>query len=151
MAGNVRCLGRMKVERGVNAGGQRLVVHGYRMSLPEDLEMVERRAASRTRYHLRHPIEARLHSTSVNEGVTGEIVDVSIGGARMILPARTRDLFPGETIYLRMLLPAPGGLIDELVKIVRVEIDPASGAMTLGLRFDKDHTELENLFRGLAA
>jgi c-di-GMP-binding flagellar brake protein YcgR len=148
VTGETRCLGRMKIAR--TDGGQRQTVPGYRLALPDELQMVERRKHSRTLYHLRHPIEARLHSPSFFDGVAGDIVDLSIGGARMVLPPRSRNMVPGETMYLKMMLPPPGGLIDELVKVVRVEIDPASGSFTLGLRFEKDQRELEKLFRGLA-
>lgn len=146
MTGDTRCLGRMKVPRGPSA-----VVPGYRLAMPDELRLVDRRSHSRTLYRLRHPVEARLHAPSFTEGVTGEVVDLSVGGARLVLPPRSRNMVPGETVYLKMMLPPPGGLIDELVKIVRVEVDPATGAHTLGLRFQRDHKEIEKLFRGLAA
>ena len=148
VAGETRCLGRLKLSRPGGSSAQ--VVPGYRLALPDELQATERRKHSRTLYHLRHSIDARLHSPSFTDGAPGDIVDISIGGARMVLPPRSRNTVPGETMYLKMMLPPPGGLIDELVKVVRVEVDPATGALTLGLRFEKDHKELEKLFRGLA-
>lgn len=142
--GQSRCLGRIKIP----AGDSDQMIFAYRLALPESLGADERRREPRVRLGFKKPIEAQLYAPASTAGpVLGTLMDVSMTGARIDTPLPIGRITPGQALYLKAMLPDPVGLMDELVDVVRIDVDIRSGQHIIGLRFRKRINGLENLIR----
>jgi len=147
--GQTRCLGRVKIPAGNPEHDERdQMIFAYRLALPESLGADDRRRAARVRLGFKKPIEAQLYAPASTAGpVLGTLVDVSLTGARIDTPASIGRITPGQALFLKTLLPDPVGLMDELVDVVRVDVDIRSGQHIIGLRFRKRINGMEDLIR----
>ena len=151
-SGHSRCLGRIKIPSGGSGksgrGEEVQVLYAYRLTLPDSFRAEDRRAEPRVQVGLAGPIEAQLYAPSADEGpVLGNIVDISMAGARIITQSISGRIGPGRALYLKAMLPEPAGLLDELVNVVRVDCDSRTGQCTIGLRFQRRVEALERLLR----
>jgi c-di-GMP-binding flagellar brake protein YcgR len=148
--GQSRCLGRIKIPAGQTGPGrsQEQLIFAYRLAMPLELKSDDQRAQPRVQLDFTVPIEAQLYAPGTMHGpMLGRLADISMGGARVITPMQAMWMFPGQSVYLKAMLPEPVGLIDELVDIARIETDETNGARSIGIRFRKRLPGLEDLIR----
>jgi len=144
-SGDTRCLGRIRIP----AGGDAQVLYAYRMALPESISAFERREHQRSDFAFDQVIEAQLYAPGTMSGpIIGRVLDLSMTGARIATPLAARLIQPGKSVYLKAMLPEPGGLLDELVNIVRIEPAGDGSAMTyIGVRFAQRIDSIARLLR----
>ena len=53
----------------------------------------------------------------------------------------------GHELFLKSMMPEPIGLVDEVVDVVRVEVDPLTGQHTIGIAFRRKVQGLEEFIR----
>ena len=147
--GQSRCLGRIKIPAGQGAGGRggEQVIFAYRLAMPHRLSSDDQRTQPRVQLGLEAAAEAQLYAPgSPGVPLLGRMVDISMTGARIISGMQVLWIFPGQSVYLKVKLPDPVGLIDEMVDVARIESE-AHGERSIGIRFRKRIDGLEDLIR----
>jgi c-di-GMP-binding flagellar brake protein YcgR len=142
--GQTRCLGRIKVPAGQGDN----VLFAYRLAMPDELRVDDRRKQPRVTITLSAMPQAQLYSLLSGEKPhAGYIHDISMTGARILLPQPPQRLMPGDALFLKAALPEPVGLIDDLVDICRIDIDPRTSQCAVGVKFRKRIEGLDVLIR----
>jgi hypothetical protein len=150
-SGETRCLGRIKIRMAQPAhpGASDSVMYGYRLAIPNSIRAEDRRTEPRAQLGFDQPIEAHLYAPAAAHGaILGHLLDISMLGARVLATPMRPPLEPGGFLYLKVMLPEPGGLLDEMVNVARVDNDPRGGACTITVRFQRRIESLERLMRG---
>jgi c-di-GMP-binding flagellar brake protein YcgR len=137
-----RCLGRVKIPTGGNQ-----TLFAYRLEMPPTIRSEDRRQNPRIDLPLDLTCEAHLYAPGCDGPLLGTMVDISMGGARIRTLMASDKIQQGLEIYLKALLPEPVGLLDEMVRVVRMEIDENTGEATVGVAFGKRIDGLAELIR----
>lgn len=132
LAGASQCMGRVKIPSGGTgegrAGAGDGVIFAYRLALPESLALVEHDTPPRS--SVPYPIPAQLHAPdSSHEAMPGEIVELTMTGARLHTAFPAGRIGLGQSFNLKAELPAPVGLVDQLVDIVKAEPHAGGGQL----------------------
>jgi hypothetical protein len=134
-AGEARVLGRIKLP----SGGKRMFF-GYRLTIPERFQFIERRLHPRFalgRAALRAQLAPIADETAeVSAALSGLLVDISLGGAQVMLEGEAAAPKPGTTLTLTANFPAPVGSIAHPVTVARAEHDASTNVTRIGLQFD---------------
>ncbi|MCA9295482.1 MAG: hypothetical protein KC983_03175 [Phycisphaerales bacterium] len=126
-----RSLGRFKTESGTGK-----TFFGYRIELPNELRIDERRLYHRVLVGYDIAPEATLRTPKCMMSIHGVIEDLSAGGARMRCRNGAEHLKAGQYGYVHMKLPAPIGMVDALVRLCHVDVSPLEQSVTVHLAFD---------------
>jgi len=134
--GEARVLGRIKMQ----SGGKGMFF-GYRVSIPTQMQTVERRQHPRIPFE--YGSEPMVHLTSSTDGaseearasLSGHMQDISIGGAQVRIDGSAPPIKPGARMMLISDFPMPVGSVNHPVTVQRVERDPNTGVTRLGLQF----------------
>lgn len=122
------------------------IVYGYRLSLPKFFES-ESRSEERIPISQDLDIEAELHSPSHHEPVRGVVKNISRGGLRIRSHNAKGKLSKGQRVYLKVELPAPIGLITEMVRVAHLAPADDDVHLMVGVAFSRRiealHTFLE--------
>jgi len=143
--GQCRCLGRVKIAAG--NGHPEHLLFAYRLSMPESLQVEDRRREPRVNVDLGRTIEAQLYSPRLQGPLLGTVQDISMTGARIRSAMGVGSVASGHELFLKSMMPEPIGLVDEVVDVVRVEIDPTTGEHTIGIAFRRKVQGLEEFIR----
>ena len=148
VSGESRSLGRTKIQTG--GGG---TLFGYRLALPDQLGVSERREQPRTRVVVNFSAELELYSART--GSTAPIIciveDISVGGLKVRSRNAAGRVEPNERVYIKVTLPPPVGLLTEMVHVAYVEPIKGSNDRRLGLRLEKSIEALDELAREIAS
>ena len=130
VTGKTQALGRARIP---TDGGQ--TIPGYKMALPEELQLVDRRRGLRTLLGKDLVREAELHVLGRRGPILGLVDNLTPGGARLQCRNAAGHLHRGQNAEFKITLPDPVGAIQETVQIT--EISPATGAgvLTVGVTF----------------
>ncbi|UCD74379.1 MAG: PilZ domain-containing protein [Phycisphaerales bacterium] len=124
------CLGRAKIP----SGGKRML-YGYRMLLPEALEIEERRVGPRTTVGPQLALIAELASFCFKSPVRANIVDLSAGGLQVRSNAAAGRFVLDQQVYVTAELPEPAGKIGQMGQVAWVRKGKTQKQMLLGIRF----------------
>ena len=148
-AGETRCLGRIKVRAGgaPRAAAIESMIFAYRLTLPDSLTKQEHRASPRVKL-FESPIEAQLYSPVEGSGMMiGRLLDLNMTGAKVGTLIRASWLAPGKSAFLKIMLPEPVGLLDELVDVARLEEAEPGQEQVIGIKFRRRIEGLEEFIR----
>lgn len=137
-----RCLGRVKIATGGNQ-----TLFAYRLEMPATILSNDRRPHPPVALPLDLSCEAHLYTPSCDGPVLGMMLDISMGGARIRTCLASDRIQQGLEVYLKAMLPEPVGLLDELVQVVRMEVDENTGEATVGVSFRRRIEGLAELIR----
>jgi len=143
--GQCRCLGRVKIAAG--NGQPEHLLFAYRLSIPESLQVEDRRREPRVDIAFGRTIEAQLYSPRLEGPLLGTVQDISMTGARIRSAMGVGSVASGQELFLKSMMPEPIGLVDEVVEVVRVEVDPNTGHHTIGIAFRRKVQGLEDFIR----
>lgn len=151
--GETQCLGRVRIPAGAGTSGAApsadAMLYAYRLTLPEKMAAKDRRGENRFVLRFSGEVEAQLYAHAVMDGpIIGRIENLSMSGASIVTNLPPNRLERGRMLYLKSKLPEPGGLIDDLVTIARVETDSATGQTIIGVQFHRRLESVEALMRG---
>jgi hypothetical protein len=151
-SGSSRCLGRIKIPSGSAEGGDaQHMLFGYRLSLPDSLQLDGHAAQPGPQRSLDRPIEAHLYAPGAQSGpALAILVDISMSGARLHAPLPPPWLSPGQSVFLKAMLPDPVGLIDEQVDVVTVEAATSPDQHVVAITFRRRINGLSDLLRAAA-
>jgi len=135
--GEARVLGRIKLP----SGGNKLFF-GYRLSMPERLDVLDRRG--HRRIPLDRGVAPHVHLMTLPgettdvlcASISGSIVEISLSGMQVKLDGSAGPVNPGSKLILNADFPLPVGTISHPVKVVRFDHDPQTGVTRLGLKFE---------------
>jgi hypothetical protein len=143
ITGRTRCLGRVKI---AGEGGR--TVFAYRLALPESLKIEERRVPPPSADVLPAAApEAQLYRGTMPRPLTGRLTSISMTGARLHTSMPVTGFSIGEEVYLKVALPEPAGLMDELVQVQRMEGEAGTGMTVVSVVFRRRLPRLEALIR----
>ena len=143
LSGRCKALGRVRIARagsgdhgdgGTSRGGG--VVYGYRLSFPRSFE-AESRSEERTSISKEMDVEAELYSTSLREPIRGVVKDISQGGLRIRSYNARGKLAKGQRVYLKVELPAPIGLLTEMVRVAHLAPGDDDDHIMIGVDFGR--------------
>lgn len=141
-----RCLGRIKIAAGDRSPDK--TMYAYRLAMPKSLGSDDQRKEPRVQLGHSVAIEAQLYAPdSMNGPLIGQLLDVSMTGARVVTNMPVMFMFPGQSVFLKALMPEPVGLIDELVEIARITNEPKPGETSIGIQFRRKIRGLAELIR----
>ncbi len=143
LTGDSRCLGRVKVP-----AGDGKTLFAYRISLPDALQVEERRTDGRVDLPIDIAPEAHIYGGRLHAPVVGRITNISMSGARITINGPLRGLANEHEVYLKFMMPEPMGLVDEVVAVQRIETDPRTGQHEVGVSFHRRLERLAMLMRG---
>lgn len=134
LSGRCKSLGRVRIAgAGSGDGG---VVYGYRLSFPRSFE-AESRSEERTSISKEMDVEAELYSTSLREPIRGVVKDISKGGLRIRSYNARGKLAKGQRVYLKVELPAPIGLLTEMVRVAHLAPGDDDDHLMIGVDFGR--------------
>ncbi len=134
VTGETEVLGRHKIPSG---GPEPL--QGYRLSIPAELFLDERRDSDRASTTLNLAREVEIYRRPGEEPIRGIVQNLSQGGMQI----RTHDapeppLQPGERVRLIVHLPSPVGGINRMVTIARLAGNRNPRHRVLGIAFERE-------------
>lgn len=138
--GQTICRGRIQQE----LEGDR-VLYGYRFSIPESLVEEERRKNPRKAFALGEELDVELTSFEHRSPIFGRVIDLSKGGMRILCANGMNKLRVGQDVYLKIELPAPVGLLTELVRVVELSPGKQSHDLTVSISFQAPVSALVDL------
>lgn len=143
VTGETEVIGRFKIPSG---GGEPL--HGYRLSIPDELFPDERRESGRTGGSVNLAREVEIYRRPTEEPIRGVVQNLSLGGMQI----RTHDspeppLQPGERVRLIVHLPAPVGGVNRMVTIARLAGNRNPRHRVIGIAFERDIPGLRELLQ----
>lgn len=113
MSGPTQALGRMRIPSG---GGD--VIFGYRLSVPEELDLVRAARPADALLGTATVREAELHVLGRQGPILGLVDDITPDGARLRCRNAGEDLTAGKSAYFKITLPDPVGRMHEAVTIM---------------------------------
>ena len=145
--GETEVLGRSKIPSG---GSNPL--HGYRLTIPEELFPDERRESNRERQGLNLAREVEIYRDPGDDPIRGIVQNLSIGGMQI----RTHDspeppLRPGQRVRVVVHLPAPVGGVSRTVTIARLAGTRNRRHRIIGIAFEREVPGLRELLAKAAA
>ncbi len=145
--GETEVLGRSKIPSG---GSNPL--HGYRLTIPEELFPDERRESNRERQGLNLAREVEIYREPGDDPIRGVVQNLSIGGMQI----RTHDspeppLRPGQRVRVVVHLPAPVGGVSRTVTIARLAGTRNRRHRIIGIAFEREVPGLRELLAKAAA
>jgi len=143
--GSCRCLGRVRIAAG--NGQPEHLLFAYRLSMPDALQVEDRRRELRVSVQPGRAIEAQLYSPRLEGPLLGSVQDISMTGARIRSAMGVGRVALGQELFLKSMMPEPIGLVDEAVEVVRVEVDANTGHQTIGIAFRRKVQGLEEFIR----
>ena len=143
VTGESEVVGRFKIPSG---GGEPL--HGYRLTIPQELFPDERRESGRAGGSVNLAREVELYRRPDEEPIRGVVQNLSQGGMQI----RTHDapeppLRPGERVRLIVHLPAPVGGVNRMVTIARLSSNRNPRHRVIGIAFQHDIPGLRELLK----
>jgi hypothetical protein len=142
LAGEVEVLGRHKIPSG---GGAPL--QGYRLSLPDELDDEDRRAAKRRAMASNLAREVELYRRDDDEPIRGVVQNLSSSGMQIRTHDSHPQLRPGERVRLVVHLPPPVGGINRMVNIARLAGNRNPRHRVIGITFEREIPGLAELLR----
>lgn len=130
VSAETRCLGRAKIP----SGGKR-VLYGYRLLIPQAMEVQERRTSQRVTVGFDLAPEVELTSFGFEGPVRGVIIDISAGGLQVRSHNAVGKFAAGQQVYVSTLLPDPVGELGEVGEVAWVRRGKVEGQTILGVRF----------------
>jgi hypothetical protein len=143
LVGETEVLGRYKIPSG---GAQPL--HGYRLSMPEELYDDDRRSSTRRRMGFNLAREVELYRRDDDEPIRGVVQNLSIGGMQIRTHDSQPNLRPGERVRLVVHLPPPVGGINRMVTIARLAGKRNPRHRVIGIAFEREIPGLADLLSG---
>ncbi len=143
VTGETEVVGRFKIPSG---GGEPL--HGYRLTIPQELFPDERRESGRAGGSVNLAREVEIYRRPDEEPIRGVVQNLSQGGMQI----RTHDspeppLRPGERVRLIVHLPPPVGGINRMVTIARLAGNRNPRHRVIGIAFERDIPGLRELLQ----
>jgi len=145
-SGLTKPLSRYRFASGGASDGR--VLYGYRMAIPDELEVSNRRQSNRVSIEHSTPVHVSLHPPGVSEPMKAVILDISAGGMRLRLDDDVL-LIDGQELLLTAELPPPGGSVAEPVQMVRVERCVRTAQPIVAVRFAQDVPSVARYVRQL--
>jgi len=144
VTGEAEVIGRFKIPSG--GGGEPL--HGYRLTIPQELFPDERRDSDRAGGSVNLAREVELYRHPDEEPIRGVVQNLSQGGMQI----RTHDapeppLRSGERVRLIVHLPPPVGGINRMVTIARLAGNRNPRHRVIGIAFERDIPGLRELLK----
>lgn len=141
--GETEVIGRFKIPSG---GGEPL--HGYRLTIPQELFPDERRDSSRAGGDVNLAREVELYRGSGDDPIRGVVQNLSQGGMQI----RTHDspappLQPGARVRLIVHLPPPVGGVNRMVTIARLAGNRNPRHRVIGIAFEREIPGLRELLQ----
>lgn len=138
--GETEVLGRFQIPSG---GSDPL--HGYRLAMPQGLQLQERRSAKRSDSKLNLAREVELYRSETEEPIRGVVQNLSVSGMQI----RTHDYQPklqqGDRVRLVFHLPSPVGGVNRMVSIARLAKNRNPRQQILGVSFEREIPGLAEL------
>ncbi|MEM7228082.1 MAG: PilZ domain-containing protein [Planctomycetota bacterium] len=120
---------------------------GYRLDMPEELNVDERRQYHRVLVGYDVAPEATLRTPDCKMPIHAVVEDISAGGARLRCRNGADHLQMGQFGYLHLELPEPIGTVSTLVRICAVKPSSDEYATSVHLAFDRPIAELSDFIR----
>jgi len=139
-----RALGRFKT-----SSGSGKPFFGYRIDLPNDIRVDERRRYHRVLVGYDLAPEGMLRTPDRALPIHGLVEDISAAGVRLKSKSSGDHLRRGQFGYLHMTLPHPVGDVNTLVRLCAVARSPLDETTTIHLAFDKPVPELDAFIRSV--
>ncbi len=143
VTGETEVIGRFKIPSG---GGEPL--HGYRLTIPDELFPDERRESGRAGGSVNLAREVEIYRRPGEDPIRGVVQNLSKGGMQI----RTHDspetpLRSGERVRLIVHLPPPVGGINRMVTIARLAGNRNPRHRVIGIAFEHDIPGLVELLQ----
>ncbi|MEE8459966.1 MAG: PilZ domain-containing protein [Phycisphaerales bacterium] len=143
VTGETEVVGRFKIPSG---GGEPL--HGYRLTIPDELFPDERRESGRAGGSVNLAREVEIYRRPGEDPIRGVVQNLSKGGMQI----RTHDspetpLRSGERVRLIVHLPPPVGGINRMVTIARLAGNRNPRHRVIGIAFEHDIPGLVELLQ----
>lgn len=113
------------------------VTYGYRFSLPNELTNQAQRVRRQDSMELSHEIEVELSSFKHRSPIFGRTTSLGSRGAKIKCKNAMNKLQVGQDVYLKMQLPAPVGLVAEMVRITDLLPCSQSRELMVAVSFHK--------------
>lgn len=145
-SGRTKALSRYRF----TSGGEdsKRVLYGYRLAIPDELEMSNRRRSYRVSLEHGSPVRVTLHPPGVSTPLKAVILDVSAGGMRLRLD-KDALLIDGQELLLTAELPPPCGSVAEPVRIMRVMQCLRTNQPVIGVSFPDEVVSIAQYVRQL--
>ena len=142
VAGETRSLGRTKI-----ASGGRGMLFGYRMAIPREFFVIDRRQELRMLFGNDLVFEAAVQLLGREGPLLGLVEDLSPHGA--CLRCRNAGAFVrrGQQGHISMDLPEPAGEVRETVTIAALEATETDEAMLVRVTFHKKNAAIAHALR----
>jgi hypothetical protein len=138
LIGETECLGRTQY---VNDRDQ--VLHTFRFSLPHSLARHEANRRQESRFVLETKPEVVLSSFELKTPIYGEAIDVSRRGVQIRCQNAQNKFQVGQTVMLKMELPAPIGAVAEQARIMHIDATSNHPAVLVGVVFPRPLTNFD--------
>jgi len=132
LVGETECLGRTQY---VNDRDQ--LLHTFRFSLPRVLQRQEPNRRQEGRFVLESKPEVVLSAFELKTPIYGEAVDVSRRGVQVRCQNAQNKFQVGQTVMLKMELPAPIGPVAEQARIMHIDAVSSHPAVLVGVAFPR--------------
>jgi hypothetical protein len=141
LVGEIESLGRIKVPAGAHG-----MLYGYRLSTPRALRVEDRRDGRLLLGGMSVP-EAQLQVLTHPAAIHGIVEDIDPSGACIVCRNARERVKRAQRAHFRFELPAPVGMIDEVVTITDASPDPRTGDVEVQLTFDQKNQALLDVMR----
>jgi hypothetical protein len=142
LVGEVESLGRIKVPAGAHG-----MLYGYRLSTPPTLRVEDRRRDGSLLLGGLSVPEAQLQVLTHPAAIHGIVEEIGPSSARVVCRNARERVKRAQRAHFRFELPAPVGMIDEVVTITDASPDPQTGEVEVQLTFDQKNEALLDVMR----
>lgn len=139
-----RSLGRIKIP-----SGGRGMLYGYKLALPEQIALSERREEQRIRIaiDLAPKVELIIAGNDPARSIKAVGHDLSAGGMLVRTRRGGGALTANQPLVMRLQLPEPVGAVEEPVTVAAINPGPQEGEHLVHLRFSRPIPGLDTLLR----
>lgn len=134
--------GRVRMASG---GGK--VFYGYRLSLPTEFQVEERRRAVRIETNADFAPDVEISALGTCGPVHGVVVDMSANGMKVRSRNALGKVESGQRVYVKVELPRPVGLFKQIVHVVDVSPCADTGSTVLRLAFFEPSADIAEMLK----